>query len=78
MPADVKFKYRTNTKREGTNGGHLSNTDVPLASREGLPAATNNAIYKYLRLFGLHMHVGSLGKESKREAMYCHVLPGAE
>ena len=24
MPADVKLKYRTNTKTEGKNGGHVS------------------------------------------------------
>ena len=27
MPADVKLKYRTNTKAEGKNGGHDSSTD---------------------------------------------------
>jgi hypothetical protein len=26
MPADVKLKYRTNTKTEGKNGGHVSST----------------------------------------------------
>jgi len=91
MPADVKLKYRTNTRTEGKNGGHVSSTDwsnkgefefsfwaslyaddaaLPLSSREGLLAATN-AIYKHLRLFGLLMHVGSPGKKSKTEAMYC-------
>ena len=91
MPADVKLKYRTNTKTEGKNGGHVSSTDwtnkgefefsfwaslyaddaaLPLSSREGLLAATN-AIYEHLRLFGLLMHVGSPGKKSKTEAMYC-------
>ena len=91
MPADVKLKYRTNTKTEGRNGGHVSGTDwtnkgefefsfwaslyadgaaLPLSSREGLLAATN-AIYEHLRLFGLLMHVGSPGKKSKTEAMYC-------
>ena len=27
MPADLKLKYRTNTKTEGKNGGHVSSTD---------------------------------------------------
>ena len=92
MPADVKLKYRTNTKTEGRNGGHVSGTDwtnkgefelgfwaslyaddaaLPPSSREGLLAATNNAIYEHLRLFGLIMHVGSPGKKGKTEAMYC-------
>jgi hypothetical protein len=43
---------------------------TPLASRAALLAATN-AIYDHLRLFGLLMHVGSNGKRSKTEAMYC-------
>ena len=42
----------------------------PLDSRATLLAATN-AIYRHLRLFGLLMHVGSAGKKSKTEAMYC-------
>jgi len=91
MPADVKLKYRTNTKTEGKNGGHVSSTvwtnlgefefsfwaslyaddaALPLSSREGLLAAIN-AIHKNLRLFGLLMHVGAPGKESKTETMYC-------
>ena len=42
----------------------------PLASRASLLAMTN-AIYDHLRLFGLLMHVGSPGKKSKTEAMFC-------
>jgi hypothetical protein len=42
----------------------------PLDSRATLLAATN-AIRHHLRLFGLLMHVGSPGKKSKTEAMYC-------
>ena len=41
-----------------------------MASRAALLAGTN-AIYAHLRLFGLLMHVGSPGKKSKTEAMYC-------
>ena len=43
---------------------------IPLASRAALLAATN-ATYDHLRKFGLLMHVGSDGKRSKTEAMYC-------
>ena len=43
---------------------------TPLASRAALLSATN-AIYDHLRKFGLLMHVGSDGKRSKTEAMYC-------
>ena len=43
---------------------------TPMASRAALLAGTN-AIYAHLRLFGLLMHVGSPGKKSKTEAMYC-------
>ena len=43
---------------------------TPLASRAALLPATN-AIYDHLRKFGLLMHVGSDGKRSKTEAMYC-------
>ena len=42
----------------------------PVASRAALLAATN-ATYDHLRKFGLLMHVGSAGKRSKTEAMYC-------
>jgi hypothetical protein len=38
--------------------------------RAALLAATN-AIYDHLRLFGLLMHVGTGGKKSKTEAMFC-------
>lgn len=38
--------------------------------REGLLTAASS-IYHHLRLFGLLMHVGSAGKKSKTEAMYC-------
>ena len=91
MPAATKLKFRTNTRTEGRNGGHVSGTDytnkgeytfsfwaslyaddaaTPLASREALLAATN-AMYDHLRLFGLLMHVGTNGKRSKTEAMFC-------
>ena len=43
---------------------------IPLASRAALLAAANS-FYKHLRLFGMLMHVGSEGKRSKTEAMYC-------
>jgi hypothetical protein len=42
----------------------------PLESRSSLLVATN-AIHEHFRLFGLLMHVGSPGKKSKTEAMYC-------
>ena len=91
MPANAKLKFRTNTRTDGKNGGHVSGTDyknkgeftfsfwaslyaddaaTPLASREALLAATN-AMYDHLRLFGLLMHVGTNGKRSKTEAMFC-------
>ena len=91
MPADAKLKFRTNTRTDGKNGGHVSGTDYKnkgeftfsfwaslyaddaatlLASREALLAATN-AMYDHLRLFGLLMHVGTNGKRSKTEAMFC-------
>jgi hypothetical protein len=44
-----------------------------LDSRATLLAATN-AIHHHLRFFGLLMHVGSAGKKSKTEAMYCPAL----
>ena len=40
-----------------------------MASRAALLVETS-AVYVYLRLFGLLMHVGSPGKKSKTEAMY--------
>ena len=43
---------------------------IPLASRAALLAAANS-FNKHLRLFGMLMHVGSEGKRSKTEAMYC-------
>ena len=43
---------------------------IPLASRAALLAAANS-FFKHLRLFGMLMHVGSEGKRSKTEAMYC-------
>ena len=46
---------------------------IPLASRAALLAATN-ATYDHLRKFGLLMHVGSDGKRSKTEAMYCPAI----
>ena len=91
MPDDVKLKFRTNTRMDGRNGGHVSGTDwtnkgefefgfwaslyaddaaTPFASRAALLAAANS-IYHHMRLFGLLMHVGSAGKQSKTEAMYC-------
>ena len=91
MSDDVKLKFRTNTRMDGRNGGHVSGTDwtnkgefefgfwaslyaddaaTPFASRAALLAATNS-IYHHMRLFGLLMHVGSAGKKSKTEAMYC-------
>jgi len=91
VPDDVKLKFRTNTRMDGRNGGHVSGTDwtnkgefefgfwaslyaddaaTPLASRAALLAATSS-IYHHMRLFGLLMHVGSAGKKSKTEAMYC-------
>jgi hypothetical protein len=42
----------------------------PLASRLALLGASN-AIYDHMRRFGLLMHVGSPGKQSKTEAMFC-------
>jgi hypothetical protein len=48
---------------------------TPLASREALLAATN-AMYDHLRLFGLLMHVGTNGKRSKTEAMFCPARSG--
>jgi hypothetical protein len=41
-----------------------------MASRVALLAGTN-AIYAHLRLFGLPIQVGSPGKKSKTEAVYC-------
>ena len=41
-----------------------------MAWRVALLAGTN-AIYMQLRLFGLLVHVGSPGKKSKTEAIYC-------
>jgi hypothetical protein len=41
-----------------------------MASRVALLTGTN-AIYAHLRPFGLLMHVGSPGKESKTEVIYC-------
>jgi hypothetical protein len=49
---------------------------TPVASRVALLAGTN-AIYAHLRLFGLLMHVGSPGKKSTTEAMYCPVRVSA-
>ena len=43
---------------------------TPFDSREALLDASNK-IYGHLRKFGLLMHVGSEGKKSKTEAMFC-------
>ena len=43
---------------------------TPLATSAALLAVTN-AIFTHLKLFGLLMHVGSPGKKSKTEAMFC-------
>ena len=45
----------------------------PLDSRATLLTASN-AIHHHLRLFILFMHVGSPGKKSKNEAIYCLAL----
>ena len=42
-----------------------------LVLRSRAPRSFGFAIYEHLRLFGLLMHVGSPGKKSKTEAMYC-------